>query len=175
MNDINPYQTPERNVDTVEADEYSEIKLFSAKGRLGRLRFIAYSIGFGFLLNILVAMLGGFAAAGAGNMLISAGMVVVYLGFIAVIIMLTIQRVHDFNYSGWLALIMIIPLISLILWFVPGSQGANDYGNPAPPNSTGVVIAALIIPVIAIIGILAAIAIPAYNEYLQAAQQASAP
>jgi hypothetical protein len=68
---------------------------------------------------------------------------------------------------------MVLPIISLLLWFIPGTATANDYGNPTPPNTTGVVLVALIIPIIAVIGILAAIAIPAYQEYIQAAQQVS--
>lgn len=174
MSDINPYQTPEQNLETHQSDEYSEVKALSAKGRIGRIRFIAYSVGYGLLLNIAVALVTALStgiAGGAGEIIMALGMLLAYGAFLIAIVLLTIQRVHDFNTSGWLSIIMVLPIISLLLWFIPGTATANDYGNPTPPNTTGVVLVALIIPIIAVIGILAAIAIPAYQEYIQAAQQ----
>ena len=41
----NPYVTPESNTDTSHEEEYAEVKVLSAKGRIGRLRLIAYAIG----------------------------------------------------------------------------------------------------------------------------------
>ena len=50
---------------------------------------------------------------------------------------------------------------------MPGTRGANNYGKPPPPNTTGAVVLACIVPVIMIVGIVAAIAIPAYQDYAQ--------
>jgi uncharacterized membrane protein YhaH (DUF805 family) len=86
--------------------------------------------------------------------------------------MLTIQRCHDFNTSGWLALLMVVPLANLIFFFIPGSDGPNRFGAPTPPNSVGVLIAAWLIPVFFVVGILAAITIPAYQDYAKRAGQA---
>jgi len=80
--------------------------------------------------------------------------------------MLTIQRCHDFNTSGWLSLLVLVPLVNLIFWFIPGTDGPNRYGAPTPPNSTLVVVAACAVPVLVFVaGILAAIAIPAYQDF----------
>lgn len=176
MSDSNPYQTPVQNLEPNQAIEYSEVKAFSAKGRIGRVRFIAYSVGYGMLFNIIVAfltVLGMKLSGTAGEAITVFGMLIVYVAFLVFIFLLSIQRVHDFNASGWISIILVIPLINLLLWLMPGTATANDYGNPTPPNTTGVIIVAIIIPVIAIIGILAAIAIPAYQDYIQAAQQVS--
>ena len=54
--------------------------------------------------------------------------------------------------------------------FKGGTQGENNYGNPPPPNTTGVKILALLLPIIALIGIAAAIALPAYQQYVNQAQ-----
>ena len=52
-----------------------------------------------------------------------------------------------------------------MFWFIPGTSGSNRFGAPPPPNSTGVILLALILPIIFVIGIVAAIAIPAYQDY----------
>ena len=45
------------------------------------------------------------------------------------------QRVRDFGYSGWWALVQLVPYIgpvfSIALWFIPSSKGENKYG-PSP-------------------------------------------
>ena len=53
-----------------------------------------------------------------------------------------------------------------LIWvFKPGSAGTNSYGAPPPPNTTGVKILGFLLPSLFIVGILAAIAIPAYVDY----------
>ncbi|MBR2519581.1 MAG: DUF805 domain-containing protein [Selenomonadaceae bacterium] len=46
--------------------------------------------------------------------------------------MLMIRRLHDLNKTGWLALLVLVPVVNvffaLYLLFAPGSVGANDYG-----------------------------------------------
>jgi hypothetical protein len=79
--------------------------------------------------------------------------------------MLTIQRCHDFNMSGWLSLLMLVPLANLIFLIIPGTDGPNRFGGPTPPNTIGVLILAWLFPAIAAIGIVAAIALPAYQDY----------
>jgi hypothetical protein len=85
--------------------------------------------------------------------------------------MLTIQRCHDFNATGWLSLLVLVPLANLIFWFIPGTDGPNRFGAPTPPNSVLVLIGAWLIPVVFIGGVLAAVAIPAYQDYVKRAQQ----
>ncbi|RUO23005.1 DUF805 domain-containing protein [Aliidiomarina minuta] len=44
-----------------------------------------------------------------------------------------VRRLHDTNRSGWMALLMLIPLIGSIIIFIfmllDGTQGENDYGS----------------------------------------------
>jgi heme/copper-type cytochrome/quinol oxidase subunit 2 len=88
-------------------------------------------------------------------------------------VLLTVQRCHDFDVSGWLSILFIvIPLAALLLWIIPGTKGPNRYGPPSEPNTTLTVIAGLILPFVVVAGILAAVAIPAYQDYVKRAQQA---
>jgi len=167
----NPYTTPKANV-TDPDEEYGEIKVFSASGRLGRVRYIGYSVGLTMLISILVgfltAAIGAFAGTGVALSIMVAG----YGAIIVLSALLTIQRAHDFNTSGWLALLVIVPLVNLIFWFIPGTDGENRFGRKTPPNGIGVILLACIIPLVFVIGILAAIAIPAYQDYAQRAKAA---
>ena len=76
-------------------------------------------------------------------------------------------------------LLNLVPLANLALYLVllimPGTQGANRFGDPPPPNSTGVIVLALVVPIIAVIGLVAAIAIPAYQDYTERAAREAGP
>ena len=83
-----------------------------------------------------------------------------------------IDPLFHFNTSGWLSLLMMVPLVNLIFWFIPGSDGPNRYGPPTPPNGAAVIVGAIAVPVVLIgfVGILAAVAIPAYGDYTHRAR-----
>jgi uncharacterized membrane protein YhaH (DUF805 family) len=50
------------------------------------------------------------------------------------LIRLTVQRTHDFNKTGWLALLLLaFPPIIILYWLVPGTEGINGYGKPSSP------------------------------------------
>ena len=158
----NPYAKP--NAAVAEAGgQYQEVRVFATSGRIGRVRYIAYGMGIYLLFGILGALL--------SFVIGQAGMVIAWIAITVVGFMLTIQRCHDFNTTGWLSILMLIPLVNLIFWFIPGTDGSNDYGAKTPPNGTGVIIAALIIPIIFVIGIVAAVALPAFPQYQIKAQQ----
>ena len=171
MQDRNPYTAPQTNVTRADDPaEYGEVKVFSASGRLGRVRYIGYSFGLTFLIFLLVGAAAAIAAAVDPNV----ALVVVIIGYVALLvvqIMLTIQRAHDMNTTGWLSLIVFIPLAALVFWFVPGTNGENDYGKQPPPNTAGVIVLACIVPLFMFnAGILAANAIPANQDYTIRAQ-----
>jgi Tfp pilus assembly major pilin PilA/uncharacterized membrane protein YhaH (DUF805 family) len=167
----NPYAAPQTNVagSDSDAEDYGEIKILSASGRLGRVRYIGYSAGMSVLIMLVAGILAGVGALVDS----SVPLIVVGLGWFAMIVvqfLLTIQRSHDMNVTGWLSLISLIPLGVLVFWLVPGTQGENTYGKPPPPNTTGVIVLACILPFVGIVGVLAAIAIPAYQDYAIRAQ-----
>jgi Tfp pilus assembly major pilin PilA/uncharacterized membrane protein YhaH (DUF805 family) len=167
----NPYAAPQTNLagSGSDVEEYGEIKILSASGRLGRVRYIGYSAGMSVLVMLVTGILAGLGALVDQSLVL----IVVGLGYVAMLVvqfLLTIQRSHDMNVTGWLSLIWLIPLGVLVFWSVPGTQGENTYGKPPPPNTAGVIVLACILPLVGIVGVLAAIAIPAYQDYTIRAQ-----
>lgn len=167
----NPYNAPRARVADSDT-EVGEVKFWSFAGRLGRLRYLAYSSG---ATLVLMLVIGGIAALaipmGESGKILALLVIPLYIGMFVISFMLAIQRSHDFNASGWMSLLILVPLANLVFLFIPGTKGSNNYGAPPPPNTGGVIAMALIMPIVAIIGILAAIAIPAYNGYIQQAKQ----
>jgi uncharacterized membrane protein YhaH (DUF805 family) len=164
-NTVNPYQAPSAAVADA-GNETQPVRVFSVSGRIGRARYIAYGIGF-YVLFAFVAVGLGAALGGFGAVLA----MVAWVALIVIGFMLTIQRCHDFNMSGWLALLMLVPLANLVFLFIPGTDGPNRFGPPTPQNGTGVLVAAWSLPVIMVVGIVAAIALPAYQDYQKRAGQ----
>jgi uncharacterized membrane protein YhaH (DUF805 family) len=166
MATANPYDPPLAAVGDVVEEEYQPVKTFSASGRIGRARYVGYTVGWTLLVAALAGVLmtltvtTGLAALG---FLPAMG---AYALLIAIQLLLTIQRCHDFNVSGWLCLLLLIPPLNLVFWFMPGTSGPNRFGPPPPPNGTGVIVLALILPIIFFMGIAAVIAFPAYQTYV---------
>ena len=170
MADRNPYAAPRTNVAGRDSDDedYGEIKILSARGRIGRVRYIGYSMGLGLVTWLVIGIL-AVVAVPIGQ---SALVLVVALGYVAFLVvqfLFNIQRSHDMNVTGWLSLIWLLPFGVFAFWFVPGTRGENDYGKRPPPNTAGVVILTCLVPLVTT-GILAAIAIPAYQDYTIRAQ-----
>jgi len=161
----NPYRAPAAAVADA-SEQYQEVRVFAVSGRIGRARYIAYTFGLS-LLIMFIAGLGVAFLGGVGGILMMAGYVVMFV----LMFMLTIQRAHDFNTSGWLSLLVLVPLANFIFWFIPGTDGDNRFGAQTPPNSVLVLIAAWLVPVFFVVGILAAIALPAYQDYTKRAQE----
>ena len=158
-NHVNPYQAPAATVADA-GDETQPVRLLSISGRIGRARYLAYGFGLYFVFMFAAGIAAGALGEAGVALMVVAWAAVAVLG-----IMLTIQRCHDFNMSGWLSLLLIVPIANLIFLFIPGTDGPNRFGAPTPPNSVGVLIFAWLIPAVALIGIIAAITLPAYQEY----------
>lgn len=158
---INPYRAPAAPVADA-GDATQPVRLFSTSGRIGRARYIAYGFGL-YVLSVFLGVLAARVFGEIGAMLAS----VVWIAVAVLGVMLTIQRCHDFNMTGWLALLIVVPLANLVFLIVPGTDGPNRFGAPTPPNGVGVLIVAWLIPGIVIAGMIGMLALPVFQAYLQ--------
>ena len=188
----NPYQSPSANLadnmgnTALNTQLTNDSKWYQWSGRIGRLRYLSYQITITILFYVILIIL-AVGAGAASN--ISEGSPAIFGQVLLLIVMIIPfvvysigvypkRRLHDMNQSGWLAILGFIPLVNIIfslyLLFGSGDAGTNQYGHPPRPNTTIHYIAAFVVPfvAVAIIGILAAIAIPAYQNYIERAQQA---
>lgn len=158
-----PYAPPQAPVGETLA-EFGELKPFTTNGRIGRLRYLAWSF---VLMLISAPVLGLLAFIGISNSSMI-GMILIAVASIAlivVLIMIAVQRLHDCGWSGWLLLISLVPIVgsifNIVMLVMPGNKSANRYGQIPPPNSTAVkVLAGLWLAVIAL-GFIAGISMPA--------------
>lgn len=177
MVDENPYNAPQAALEGGVAELYQPT-IFSFNGRIGRLRYLAYGIGVNMLLMlIMLPVVSGMAFVMSGDGLSMFGIVLIatfYIASILISVMFGKRRLNDLDRSGWWFLLFIVPIVNLILaiylLFFPGTDGSNNFGSAPASNSLGVKILAWILPVTFIVGIAAAIAIPAYQQYMMMAQ-----
>jgi uncharacterized membrane protein YhaH (DUF805 family) len=175
MTSTNPYLPPQAQVGNVRDPHeaaFQEMRIWSWRGRLGRLRFLGYSAVAYLVYMVLTVTIGLVAGVSGARGALGAVIWILLIPYALFIALVTIRRSHDMGWSGWMSLLALIPLVGLIWIFKAGTAGANQYGAPPPPNTTGVKIAAFGICAVFSIGILAAIALPAYQQYLQRAQAA---
>ncbi|WP_122571807.1 DUF805 domain-containing protein [Pseudomonas viridiflava] len=154
-----PYAPPRSHVGPAEFAEHSTLKVFSINGRIGRLRYLAWTL----VLSAASLALLSIAITIMSQSLIAGGLLIAIIAMVFVVIstMMGVQRLHDIGWSGWLLLLNLVPFVGSVFPFVmiamPGTKGPNPYGAPQPPNSRGVKVLAglwlLLIPVILISGI----------------------
>ena len=145
-----PYRTP---ADPLEASPYAppkavvdrpavsrELKVFSIHGRIGRLRYLAWSlvlVGAGLLVALLCAAVMSVSLV-AGGLLST----VAVIALAVVSVQMGVQRLHDIGWSGWFLLLNLVPFLGSFFPFVmvlmPGNAGVNAYGAPPPPNTQAV-------------------------------------
>jgi len=134
-------------------------RLLSLRGRIGRAHYIANTLGsliasfvVVYLISFFLAMIGGSLARTLYIVLC----VVLFYGILPIFfVILTIKRAHDFNFGGWVALLLFVPVLNLAFWFIPGSRDENDYGSVPPAPSAGIKIVAVLFPVLLLGGYLA--------------------
>ncbi|MES2262361.1 MAG: DUF805 domain-containing protein [Pseudomonadota bacterium] len=174
----NPYLAPGAILTSAPSELASHTpKILSWKGRLGRLRYLTYLFGLSMLLlpvlAILMTVLGPRMTAGESlNQPLIWGLgILFYVPMLVCTAALAKRRFNDTNRSGWLALLLIVPLVnlpvSLYLMFAAGTDGANDYGLPASPNTRWIKVGGVVLPLLCTVGGVAASSIPLYQAAYQ--------
>lgn len=160
-----PYAPPRAQIDE-PAVEYGELKVFTIHGRIGRLRYLAWSMALiAAALGLFIIPSMAFAISGVLGSILTG---ILCLGLLFVSVQIGVQRLHDIGWSGWFMLLYLVPVIGtvfpLVALLMPGSDGKNRFGPPQPPNSRSAKILATLWLLAPVVGILAAIALPAYQQ-----------
>ena len=155
----------------------------SPSGRFGRLSYLGWNMLMSFSILIIIGIIAAFSPgllADPTTMTGSSILATVLIG-IAYIVLLyfsfvfTIRRLHDRNHIGWLSLLILVPGINLVfilyLIFAKGDDRSNQYGPRRNTKGWEKVLAWIYILIFPL-AFLAAIALPAYQDYVTRAQQA---
>jgi hypothetical protein len=78
----NPYQTPAAKV-ADQAEQYGEVKILSASGRMGRVRYIGYGVGMTLVMYLVIGLFALLAGATDLQFLLMVGMILGGLGMLA--------------------------------------------------------------------------------------------
>lgn len=122
---------------TQVSQRYSKVDLFSAKGRIGKKSYLFYS-------TITLIISAWAIASILGLLPLTNNYMQLYLlsAVIAIAISslayLTIQRCHDFDKNGWLAIFAVIPFANFFFGSIPSTNGLNRYGEP-PESASSII------------------------------------
>ncbi len=137
----------------------------SPRGRFGRLAYLAWYlvISFAIMIPIILGIVGFFAFSDSVNdvsgILIALAVVgvILYFVFFYYMIVITIRRLHDLNQTGWLSLLLFVPIISigfmLYVMFAKGTPATNEFGAPRPNKSWEVALGKIYI-VLTVLGLI---------------------
>ena len=167
-------------------ERYSDVDIFSTQGRIGRRSYFVYSIVLPFICFSVIASIAGIignfrdhslgSISNIANIASYALLAFATVTLFLIIVRLTIQRCHDFNASGWLAILSLIPFANIIFSLVSGNNGLNSYGEAPKPPSTfvkiGVIILTLLLIAFVVFSAIKWINIDYLVSYLQSLMQA---
>lgn len=137
--EASPYAPPRAPVG-IATQEFAELKVMSVHGRIGRVRYLAWTLA----LTLIMLVAAGCCALLATISLTLGGLMgaVVAAAFICVSVQIGVQRCHDLGWSGWLLLLNLVPFVGsvfpILLVVMPGNTAANQYGPPPPANSQAI-------------------------------------
>jgi uncharacterized membrane protein YhaH (DUF805 family) len=102
------------------------------EGRMGRLKYATASLLSMALMYMPVIMWLTRPTFGRLALMIVTALLMTLFGM-----RLAVLRCHDCDKSGWWSLLLWLPtvnvIVTLVLFFAPGSAGSNDYGEEPPP------------------------------------------
>jgi uncharacterized membrane protein YhaH (DUF805 family) len=154
---------------------------FKASGRFGRLSYAAWT-----LIISLTAFILAFSSmlcfppshsemeSSNTTMLGIILLIIVYIIFGYFNFVFSIRRLHDRNNTGWLSLLMLVPVVNIgfaiYLFCAKGTEGTNDYGPQRPTLGWERVLGwiyIVIIPLVFVFGVIAGIMVPSYQSYIE--------
>ena len=93
---------------------------------------LAFFVG-GIITGGLGWLIDNFRKSNEGGIISTVSLVIILL-LVVFTFSLYVRRLHDLNKTGWLSLLLLVPLVNFILIVVlllkPGTSGGNKYGLP---------------------------------------------
>ncbi|HWU83824.1 MAG TPA: DUF805 domain-containing protein, partial [Rhodocyclaceae bacterium] len=136
---------PAASLDSSEVPHY-----FSLSQRIGRLRYFVYILSGMVVSSALLLLIYLFCLIlppELARLLFNVSLVLIKNILMPMIVfVMTIRRLHDIDFKGWWALLVVVPFLSAILLLVPGSAGNNRFGKPPRANGPAVKLAAIFLP-----------------------------
>lgn len=125
------------NASNQTIQRYSDVDVFSTDGRIGQKRYFVFSIIIPFILFLAITPIAGLVSylPVENSSLVFAVLGIAFIAMLLMTVRLTIQRCHDFNKSGALAILALIPFANIIFALIPGTNGLNQYGEVPRPTT----------------------------------------
>ena len=178
----NPYSAPTAVINEADFGDHTyEPKIFSWNGRIGRLRYVAFSWAVAMLISLITGVLAAvlIPAMHLGtdrNGPLFAIMGLIYIPNIILTVTMGKRRLNDLNRSGWWLLLnltlIIIPIFGLYLLLAPGTDGSNNFG-PKPAKNPAILWVPMVLAILGIVYV-SITAVTAYNDYAHRAKAAAA-
>lgn len=139
--------------DLSNAPSSPETITFALNGRIGRLRYLAYTLAMYFAISIATSLLLiWLMPTPAGATVVTILPYALYVAMGVGYTFIARRRLHDLDISGWFVLCLLIPFINLyfglIMLFKRGDDGGNEFGARPSANSWGVKLLAIALPLI---------------------------
>jgi uncharacterized membrane protein YhaH (DUF805 family) len=112
---------------------------FSGRASRSEYWWVALVLGVvGFVLQLLTGILGAAGATTTSSGTIpgpgaAVGLILVLVFYLAVLIpslALLVRRLHDANLSGWLALLVVVPIVVFVLSLLPSNPAGQRFDQP---------------------------------------------
>ncbi|CAI3138307.1 Inner membrane protein YhaH [Acinetobacter calcoaceticus] len=159
---------------------------FKASGRFGRLSYAAWTFIIGLIAFTLAFSSMLWFPSSPSDMESSNAttlgmilLIIIYIVFGYFNFVFSIRRLHDCDNTGWLSLLLLVPVVNIIfiiyLFGASGTEGTNDYGPERPtPGWERVLgwIYIILIPLAFVFAIVATIMAPTYKGYVEKSESA---
>ncbi|MGO4147775.1 DUF805 domain-containing protein [Paenarthrobacter sp. YAF11_1] len=118
---------------------FKKYTAFSGRASRSEYWWVALVLGVvGFVLQILTGILGAAGATATSSGTVPGpgavvGLILIFVFYLAVLIpslSLLVRRLHDANLSGWLALLVIVPIVVLVLSLLPSNPAGQRFDQP---------------------------------------------
>lgn len=182
---LNPYRVPQ----TEFKDDLYALSAYTGTGRIGRLRYLVYFLllfvgalvlyGAAFILFVLNKNNVIFTSGSAGLKLYLEPLMAILLYVLGNLVMLsavviavsfTVRRLYDISRSAWWALLLFVSFLNVVFWLylllVRGDKGENDRGMPPTPPSAVIKWLVLLLPLVAVLALLAFVYPKMYVDYI---------